>query len=106
MCKNSIKNITSWNTESEYQQKKIKSFLKDIKKFIKFLENEFNFQKDYPFNEIYLWLEKETCDECIEYIVSIMMEPFDDIVKPLIKQMSSDEEKYFNIPTDRTVKEI
>jgi hypothetical protein len=27
-----------------------------------------------------LWLEKETCEECIEYIVSIMMEPFDEIV--------------------------
>jgi len=31
--KNSIKNITSWNTESEYQQKKINSLLKDVKNF-------------------------------------------------------------------------
>ena len=35
-----------------------------------------------------------------------MMEPFNDIVKPLIKKMSSDEEKYFNIPTDRTVENL
>ena len=104
--KNSLKNITSWNTESEYQLKKIKLLLNDIRKFIDFLENEFNFQKDYPFNEIYLWLEKETCEECIEYVVSIMMEPFDEIVEPLVKQMSSDEEKFFNIPTDRTVGDL
>ena len=61
---------------------------------------------EYPFNEIYLWLEKETCDECIEYIVSIMMEPFDEIVKPLVSKMSSEEEKYFSIPTDRTIEDL
>ena len=104
--KNSLKNITSWNTESEYQLKKIKLLLQDVRKFINFLENEFDFKKDYPFNEIYLWLEKETCEECIEYIVSIMMEPFGEIVQPLISQMSSEEEKYFNIPTERNVEDL
>ena len=104
--KNSLKNITSWNTESEYQLKKIKLLLQDVRKFIHYLENEFNFKKDYPFNEIYLWLEKETCEECIEYIVSIMMEPFGEIVQPLISQMSSEEEKYFNIPTERNVEDL
>ena len=104
--KNSLKNITSWNTESEYQLKKIKLLLKDVRKFIHFLENEFDFKKDYPFNEIYHWLEKETCEECIEYIVSIMMEPFGEIVQPLISQMSSEEEKYFNIPTERNVEDL
>jgi len=102
----SIKNITSWNTESVYQLKKIKDLLKDVKKFVNFVENEFDFEKDYPFNQIYLWLEKETCEECIEYIVSIMMEPYGEIVSPLVKEMSSDEEKYFNIPTERTVEEL
>ena len=57
--RNSIKNITSWNTESEYQLKKISLLLKDVRKFVKFLEEKFNFEQDYPFNEIYLWLEKK-----------------------------------------------
>jgi len=35
-----------------------------------------------------------------------MMEPYGEIVNPLIKEMSSDEEKYFNIPTERTVEEL
>ena len=104
--RDSIKNITSWNTESEYQQKKIKHLLNDVRKFTDFVEKKFDFKKDYPFNEIYLWLEKETCDECIEYIVSIMMEPYNEIIEPLIKQMSSEEERYFNIPTDRTTDEL
>ena len=104
--RNSIKNVTSWNTESDYQLKKIKDLLKDLKKFINFIENKFNFEIEYPFNDIYLWLEKETGEECIEYIVSIMMEPFDNIVNPLIKEMSSEEERYFDIPAHRTVNEL
>ena len=104
--KKSIKNITSWNTESEFQQKKIKSLLKDLNKFIQFIDNEFDFSKTFPFNGIYLWAEENLEEECIEYIVSMMMEPYDHIVNPLINQMSSEEEKYFNIPTDRTVEEL
>ena len=34
------------------------------------------------------------------------MEPYDNIINPLINQMSSEEEKYFNIPTNRTVSEL
>ena len=104
--KKSIKNITSWNTDSEFQQRKIKSLLKDLNKFIQFIDNEFDFSKTFPFNSIYLWTEENLGEECIEYIVSMMMEPFDHIVNPLINQMSSEEEKYFNIPTDRTVEEL
>ena len=104
--KKSIKNIISWNTKSEYQQKKIKSLMEDLNSFIIFIEKKFNFSSEFAFNEIYLWLEKNTDDECIEYIVSMMMEPYDSIVNPLINKMSSDEEKYFNIPTNRTVSEL
>ena len=104
--KNSIKNITTWNTDSEYQLKKINSLLNNIKKFLIFIEKEFNFEIDYPFNEVYLWLEQNTCEECTEYVVSLMLEPFDRIVKPLISKMSSDEDQYFTIPTYRTVEDL
>ena len=104
--KNSIKNITTWNTDSEYQLKKINSLLNNIQKFLIFIEKEFNFEIDYPFNEIYLWFEQNTCEECTEYVVSMMLEPFDRIVKPLISKMSSDEDQYFTIPTYRTVEDL
>tara|TARA_B100000768_G_scaffold88260_1_gene82864 strand:- start:1101 stop:2762 length:1662 start_codon:yes stop_codon:yes gene_type:complete len=104
--KKSIKNITSWNTESEFQQKKIKILLEDLNNFIIFIEKDFDFSSEFAFNEIYLWVEKNSKDECIEYIVSMMMEPYDQIVNPLINKMSSEEEKYFNIPTNRTVLDL
>ncbi|WP_440912312.1 hypothetical protein [Candidatus Pelagibacter sp.] len=103
---NSIKNITSWNTDSEYQQKKINSLLENVQKFLNFIEKEFSFEIDYPFNKIYLWLEQNACEECIEYVVSMMLEPFDRIIKPLISKMSSDEDQYFTIPTHRTVEDL
>ena len=104
--KKSLTNITSWNTDSEYQQIKIKNLLKDIKKFIKFIDKSFDFEDEYPFNNIYLWLENETCEECIEYVVSIMMEPYNEITTPLITQMSSEEDKYFTIPSSRSLMEL
>ena len=104
--KKSLTNITSWNTDSEYQQNKIKSLIKNIRKFIDYIENSFDFKAEYPFNKIYLWLEQNVCEESIEYVVSIMMEPYNHIVEPLVSNMSSDEDKYFNIPTNRTVNEL
>ena len=35
-----------------------------------------------------------------------MMEPYGKITEPLVNQMSSDEDKYFNIPTNRKVDDL
>jgi len=102
----SIKNITSWNTDSEFQNNKIKNLLRDLEKFINYLNKSLNFKNSFLFNEIYFWIEKNLSDECIEYIVSMMMEPYPNIVENLIQNMSSDEDKYFNIPVNRTIEEL
>ena len=102
----SIINITSWNTESEFQRNKIKNLISDLNKLKYYLEQKECFNKEFPFNEIYLWGEKNLGDECIEFLVSLMMEPYDNIVDPLVKKMSSEEEKYFNIPTYRNIEDL
>ena len=104
--KKSLKNISSWTTDSEFQKKKILSLNEDLIKFTKFLEENSLFQNEYPFNEIYLWSEKNLKDECIEYIVSMMMEPFDEIVEPYVYKMSSEEDKFFTIPASRTIQDL
>ena len=102
----SLKNVTSWNTDSDFQNKKIKQLNEDLEKFIKFLNEDFSFVNTFPFNNIYVWAEENLNDECIEYIVSMMMEPYDEIINPLINKMSSDEDHYFNIPINRTIEEL
>ena len=104
--KKSLKNVTSWTTDSDFQNKKIKSLISDLYKFINFIEKEFSFEEDYAFNQIYKWIEKNLRDECIEYIVSMMMEPYDYITNPLLKSMSADEDKYFTIPTNKNVSDL
>ena len=103
---NSIKNITSWSTNSEFQKNKIKNLIYDIKKAINYLKTDFNYEKDFSFNTLYLWLENNLGDECIEYIVSMMFEPFNEIVNSFVNKMSADEDKYFNIPSNRTINEL
>ena len=103
--KKSLKNVTSWNTESEFQKNKIKRLIADLNKLLLFIDS-FNFQEEFGFNKLYLWIEKNLDLECSEYIVSMMLEPYDYIVEPLIHEMSSEEEKYFNIPGDRTVLDL
>ena len=71
-----------------------------------FFKKNYNCENNYFFNEIYEWCENNLGDECVEYIVSMMMEPYDDIVSPLVKEMSSEEEKYFNIPTNKTILDL
>ena len=101
----SIKKISSWNTQSEFQIKKIKQLKIDLDKSYKYINN-LDTKIDYIFNEIYIWAENNLKDECIECLVSLMMEPYDEIVNPMISKMSSDEDKYFDIPTDRTIEDL
>tara|TARA_Y100000590_G_C15693667_1_gene1004350 strand:- start:468 stop:2129 length:1662 start_codon:yes stop_codon:yes gene_type:complete len=104
--KKSLNNVTSWHTDNDFQKNKIKQLIYDLHKFINYLQNDFSLKNEYPFNQIYLWCNKNLGEECVEYLVSMMMEPFDNIINPLINQMSSEEEKYFNIPTDRNIFEL
>ncbi len=103
--KKSLKNITSWNTESEFQKNKIKQLITDLNKLLNFIET-FNVHEEFSFNKLYLWVEENLDLECSEYIVSMMLEPYDSIVNPLIHEMSSEEEKFFNIPGNRTVLDL
>tara|TARA_B100000686_G_scaffold351483_1_gene450410 strand:- start:1569 stop:3230 length:1662 start_codon:yes stop_codon:yes gene_type:complete len=102
----SLENIKFWTSDSDFQIKKIESLKSDLKKFIFFLKNNFNFNEEYPYNKIYIWCEQNLGDEAIECIVSIMMEPYEEVVSPLTNQMSSDEEKYFTIPTNKTINDL
>jgi len=102
----SKKNIDTWLTDSEYQNKKINSLKSDLVKFDEFLEKNCSIKTKYLWNEMYLWVEKNLKEECIEYIVSMMMEPYDKIIDPLINNMSSEEERYFSIPGHRKTSDL
>ena len=102
----SKKNIDTWYTDSDYQNKKIESLKNDLKKFEKYFSTIDYLSKKNFWNEIYLWIDEHLEEECSEYLISMMMEPYDSIIEPLVKNMSSDEEKYFNIPASRKILDL
>ncbi len=102
----SLKNVTSWNTDSEYQKKKIENLNKDLQNLINYLKDNIDKSNFYIFDKLYKWAEENLSEEGVEYLVSIMMEPYNEITDPLISQMSSDENCSFNIPVDRTINDL
>ena len=102
----SKKIIDTWYTDSKYQNKKIKSLKNDLIKFNEYFSSLKFISKKYLWNEIFLWIDKYLDEECSEYLISMMIEPYDNIIEPLVKNMSSDEEKYFNIPSSRKLIEL
>ncbi len=102
----SLKNVTSWNTDSEYQMKKIENLINDLQNLIIYLKNNIDKSNIYIFDKLYNWAEENLSEEGVEYLVSIMMEPYNEITDPLISQMSSDEDSSFNIPVDRTINDL
>ncbi|MDC3070358.1 hypothetical protein OA064_00115 [Candidatus Pelagibacter sp.] len=102
----SLKNVTSWNTDSKYQKKKIENLINDLQNLINYLKDNIHKSNFYIFDKLYNWAEENLSEEGVEYLVSIMMEPYNKITDPLISQMSSDEDSSFNIPVDRTINDL
>ena len=102
----SLKNVTSWNTDNEYQKKKINNLINDLQNLINYLKDNIDKSNFYIFDKLYNWAEENLSEEGVEYLVSIMMEPYNKITDPLISQMSSDEDSSFNIPVDRTINDL
>ena len=102
----SLKNVTSWNTDSDYQKKKIENLINDLQNLINYLKDNIDKSNFYIFDKLYNWAEENLSEEGVEYLVSIMMEPYNKITDPLISQMSSDEDSSFNIPVDRTIYDL
>ena len=104
--KKSKYNIETWNTDSNYQNKKIKSLKSDLVKFeTKFLKT-ININQEYLWNDLYHWIDNNLSEEGVEYIISMLMEPYEEIINPLVNNMSSEEDLYFDIPAHHTVADL
>ena len=97
-------NIKYWKTDSDYQVQKNDQLIHDLKDFQEYFDSK-KIEKFF-WNDVYEWAEKNTEAECCEFIVSLMMEVYPDIVEPLSYEMSIDEEDYFDIDTSRNINEI
>ena len=104
--KSSKKNIENWNTESDYQLSKINHLKKDLDLLIQYFLTRFDYKKEFSYNDLYIWAKKSLGSECLEFMVSVIMEPYEKIVSPLIKTMSADEDIYFTIPINKNISDL
>ena len=102
----SKKNVNSWITESEYQNNKVEHLKQDLEKLDSDLFPKLDTKQKYLWNTIYDYIELNLSDEGVEYVVSMMMEPYDSIIEPLVAKMSSEEDQHFDIPGEKTVSEL
>tara|TARA_B100000579_G_scaffold132682_1_gene107272 strand:- start:1224 stop:2885 length:1662 start_codon:yes stop_codon:yes gene_type:complete len=103
---NSKKNIDNWTTESEFQLFKINNLKKDLDLLLQYFLTKFDFEKEFSYNDLYIWAKNNLGEECLEFMVSVIMEPYEKITNPLIRTMSADEEKFFTIPIDKTILDL
>ena len=99
-------NLENWNTENQFQLKKIAELKSDIKDLKNNYLSNINIEDKFMWNKLYNWVNNKLGDECIELVVSLMMEPYDEIIDPLVKQMSSNEENYFEIPGEKSTTDL
>ncbi len=97
-------NIKFWKTDSDYQIKKNSQLIEDLENFQKYFSN-LKLEK-YFWNNTYDWVEKNTQAECCEFIVSLLMEVYPDIVEPLSYEMSINEEDFFDFDSSRSIGDI
>ena len=97
-------NIKLWKTDSDYQIKKNSQLIDDLKNFQKYF-TKMNLEKFF-WNAVYEWTEKNTQAECCEFIVSLLMEIYPEIVEPLSYEMSIDEEDYFDFDSSRSIGDV
>ena len=94
-------NIKFWKTDSDYQIKKNSQLIEDLENFQKYFSN-LKLEKFF-WNSTYEWVETNTQAECCEFIVSLLMEVYPDIVEPLSYEMSINEEDFFDFDSSRLI---
>ena len=79
--------IESWHSEHELQIAKLNELRLDKALLDEYVE-KFNFKTPYPFNYLYSWAEETLGEEAQELLVSLILEPFGELVDDLSGGMS------------------
>lgn len=79
-----------WNSAHTIQIEKIESLKKDIETLLEHVQRS-DLLSDFPWNRLYLWAMENLDTEAQECLVSLMMEPYPQLVDDLADSMSTTE---------------
>jgi len=89
-------NLSQWHSEHPIQIKKLGQLNADLKKMSTYIETE-SLVENHPWDRFYLWAEKNLSLEGQEQLVSLMLEPYGELVDDLSQCMDADEHLSFFI---------
>jgi len=89
-------NLSQWHSEHPIQIKKLEQLNADLKKMSTYIETE-SLVENHPWDRFYLWAEKNLSLEGQEQLVSLILEPYGELVDDLSQCMDADEHLSFFI---------
>lgn len=101
----SVINADLWRTEHEIQVKKLAMLKADLSRLQNHLDTgALNLAS--PWDGLYAWGEENLSHEGQEQLVSLMLEPYGDLVDPLVDGMGADEDAAFRIDGAMTLSRL
>jgi len=91
-----------WHSQHPIQQRKQAELLRDLALILAELD-QVSAQEPYPWNRLWLWAEEALSEEGQELLLSLLLEPYPDLVDDLADGMSAEEAESFAIDAGMTV---
>ena len=89
-------NVSQWHSEHPIQIEKLEALNADLEKMAAYIERE-SLSEDHPWDRFYRWAEKNLSLEGQEQLLSLMLEPYGELVDDLCQCMDADEHVSFFI---------
>jgi hypothetical protein len=89
-------NVSQWHSEHPLQQEKLAALNADLDKMETYIEDE-SLAADLPWDRFYRWAENSLSLEGQEQLLSLMLEPYGELVDGLTQCMDADEHLSFFI---------
>ncbi len=89
--------VRQWQTDHDHQAGKIVDLLSDLEQLEQYLHVHCQVQIKKPWDEIYRWAEQHLTPEGQECVVTLLLEPYPELVDDLSASMSIDENRHFAI---------
>jgi hypothetical protein len=95
-------NVSQWHSEHPIQIKKLEALNADLIKMSDYIETE-SLNENHPWDRFYRWSENNLSLEGQEQLVSLMLEPYGEMVDGLTQCMDADEHLSFFIDGSMSV---
>ena len=82
--------IDQWSTSHTQQQQRVSELQDELTQFARYID-DFNFSVHCPWDKLYRWAELHLKLEAQELLVSLLLEPYGDLVDGFVHCMGSDE---------------